>query len=48
LATVNYVDIERFMGPWYVIASIPTVLEKGAHNAVETYTLDDVSSSTTT
>jgi apolipoprotein D and lipocalin family protein len=41
LATVNYVDIERFMGPWYVIASIPTVLEKGAHNAVETYTLDD-------
>ena len=41
LATVDYVDLERFMGPWYVIANIPTFLEKGAHNAVETYTLDD-------
>ncbi len=38
---VDYVDIERFMGPWYVIANIPTFLEKDAHNAVETYTLDD-------
>jgi apolipoprotein D and lipocalin family protein len=28
------------MGRWYVIANIPTFLEKGAHNAVETYTLD--------
>ena len=27
------------MGDWYVIASIPTWLEKGAHNAVESYTL---------
>ena len=41
LATVEYVDLERFMGPWYVIANIPTFLEKGAHNAVETYTLND-------
>ncbi len=41
LATVDYVDLERFMGPWYVIANIPTFLEKGAHNAVETYTLND-------
>ena len=29
------------MGDWYVIASIPTFLERGAHNAVETYQLDD-------
>jgi apolipoprotein D and lipocalin family protein len=29
------------MGSWYVIANIPTFLEKGAHNAVETYTLND-------
>ena len=29
------------MGDWYVIANIPTFLEKGAHNAVETYRLDD-------
>jgi len=37
LATVDYVDIDRFMGDWYVIANIPIFLEKGAHNAVETY-----------
>ena len=41
METVDYVDIERFMGDWYVIANIPTFLEKGAHNAVETYELDD-------
>jgi apolipoprotein D and lipocalin family protein len=41
LATVDYVDLERFMGPWYVIANIPTFLEKGAHNAVETYSLNE-------
>ncbi len=39
--TVDYVDIERFMGDWYVIANIPTFLEKGAHNAVENYALND-------
>jgi apolipoprotein D and lipocalin family protein len=41
LATVDYVDIDRFMGDWYVIANIPTFVEKGAHNAVETYELND-------
>ena len=41
MQTVDYVDIERFMGPWYVIANIPTFLEKDAHNAVETYMLND-------
>ncbi|NRB72634.1 MAG: lipocalin family protein [Xanthomonadales bacterium] len=41
LATVPYVDLPRFMGDWYVIAVIPTFLEKGAHNAVESYVLDD-------
>lgn len=40
MKTVDHVDIDRFMGPWYVIANIPTFLEKGAHNAVETYTLN--------
>ena len=39
------VDLERFMGDWYVIASIPIDLwlasEAGAHNGVETYTLRD-------
>ena len=41
LETVEYVDLERFMGDWYVIANIPTVLERGAHNAVESYRLDE-------
>lgn len=39
IPTVQRVDLERFMGDWYVIANIPTFLEKGAHNAVETYEL---------
>jgi len=34
------VDLERFMGDWYVIACIPTFIEKGAHNPVESYRLD--------
>lgn len=37
MATVDYVDLDRFMGDWYVVANIPTFLEKDAHNAVETY-----------
>jgi len=38
--TVESVDLERFMGDWYVIASIPTFIEKDATNAVESYRLD--------
>ncbi len=38
--TVDYVDLDRFMGDWYVIANIPTFIEKNAYNAVETYRLD--------
>lgn len=41
MKTVDHVDLERFMGDWYVIANIPTFLEKEAHNAVETYALAD-------
>jgi apolipoprotein D and lipocalin family protein len=37
--TVPHVDLPRFMGPWYVIASIPTFLEKDAYNAIESYSL---------
>jgi len=40
MATVDYVDIQQFMGDWYVIANIPTFLEKGAHNPVESYRLE--------
>ncbi len=39
LALAPQVELERFMGDWYVIANIPTFIEKGAHNAVETYRL---------
>ena len=37
---VAHVDLPRFMGDWYVIANIPTFLEKGAHNAKDHYALD--------
>lgn len=33
------VELPRFMGTWYVIANIPTFIEEGAHNAVESYRL---------
>ena len=39
ITTMSQVKLERFMGPWYVIANIPTFIEKGAHNAVESYRL---------
>ncbi|SEQ13910.1 apolipoprotein D and lipocalin family protein [Solimonas aquatica] len=37
---VAQVDLPRFMGDWYVIAHIPPSVDKGAHNAVESYALD--------
>jgi apolipoprotein D and lipocalin family protein len=40
LQPVDHVELDRFMGDWYVIASIPTALERGAHNAVESYRLN--------
>ena len=40
VALVPKVDLPRFMGDWYVIANIPTFLEKGAHNAKDSYRLD--------
>ena len=39
IETVDSVNIERFMGDWYVIASIPTFIEKQAYNAFESYRL---------
>ncbi|MEO6925501.1 MAG: lipocalin family protein [Rhodanobacter sp.] len=36
---VEHVDLPRFMGDWYVIATIPTRFEKNAYNALEVYTL---------
>ena len=34
---VAQVDLPRFMGDWYVIASIPSFLEKDTYDAVESY-----------
>ena len=41
MPVVESVDLERFMGDWYVIANIPTFLEKDAYNPVESYRLED-------
>lgn len=41
LEPVDSVDLDRFMGRWYVLAAIPTYLERESYNAVETYELDD-------
>ncbi len=48
ITTVNEVNLDRFMGDWYVIANIPTFIEKGAHNAVESYALNEDGSVSTT
>lgn len=41
IRTEQYVDLDRFMGDWYVIAAIPTAIETKAYNAVESYELDE-------
>jgi apolipoprotein D and lipocalin family protein len=41
IPAVSEVDLNRFMGDWYVIAHIPTMIEKTAYNAVESYRLSD-------
>ena len=38
--TVKNLNIERFMGKWYVIASIPNFVEKGCQNASDLYILN--------
>jgi apolipoprotein D and lipocalin family protein len=48
LPVAQDVDLDRFMGDWYVIANIPTRFEVGAHNAVESYRLDRDGSIATT
>jgi apolipoprotein D and lipocalin family protein len=37
IETEERVDLDRFMGDWYVIAHIPAPLEDNAYNAVESY-----------
>lgn len=40
LAVVSKVETEKFMGRWYVIAHIPTWVERKAFNAIEAYELN--------
>ncbi len=37
--TVPYVDIERFMGPWYVQGHTPLVIDDQSSNQIESYEL---------
>ncbi len=37
---VRSIELERYMGDWYVIAAIPTFIEKNSFDAVESYKLD--------
>lgn len=40
LPLVAYVDLQKYQGPWYIVASIPLSLEAGAHDGVESYALN--------
>jgi dehydrogenase/reductase SDR family protein 12 len=35
------IELEKFMGKWYVISCIPTYFEKGVRNSVEEYVWDE-------
>ena len=48
ITTAASVDLPRFMGDWYVIANIPTFIEKDAYGAMESYRLDSDGSIDTT
>lgn len=39
---INQVDLQKFMGKWYVVAGRFTFLEKEVHNGIETYEYDKV------
>ncbi len=41
IPAVDSVDLERFMGDWYVIGFIPIGGEQAAHNGIESYQLRD-------
>lgn len=41
LPTPEHVDLEKFMGPWFVHGYTPILVDKEAHNAVEHYYLNE-------
>lgn len=38
---VKYVDMDKFVGDWYVISLIPTSFEKNASNGIENYSINE-------
>jgi len=48
LPLAEKVEIDRFMGRWFVIAHIPTWLEAQSYNAIESYSLNADGSIATT
>ena len=40
MKTVESVDLNKFMGKWFVIALVPNMIEKGATNSSDTYVLN--------
>ena len=48
VAVADQVDLQRFMGPWFVIAHIPLPPEKHAFNGVESYHMNKDGSIATT
>ena len=48
LKPVPSVDLERFMGAWYVIASTPTFIDRESVNAIEHYELEEDGTISTT
>jgi dehydrogenase/reductase SDR family protein 12 len=40
-AMTRAIDIQKFMGTWYVLGHIPTFAEVGSSNGAETYTWDE-------
>ena len=41
LETVDYVDLKKYAGKWYEIASFPQRFQKGCHNTMAEYQLTD-------
>ena len=41
LQTVDYVDLKKYAGKWYEIASFPQSFQKGCHCTTAEYTLSD-------
>lgn len=48
LPTPEFVDLDRFMGAWYVVGYTPILVDKEAHNAVEHYFREDARTIRTT